>query len=76
VEIHASRLGRNPRLETVVSAITPGTEMLVYRGQVSADMPLDSSIFALAEAFPFPLKYGYAAVGRITTLAWTSAESG
>ncbi|MGH2709547.1 MAG: oxidoreductase, partial [Actinomycetota bacterium] len=54
-------------VETIVSAISPGTEMLVYRGRVPADMPLDSSIPALAEAFAFPLKYGYAAVGRITT---------
>lgn len=55
-------------VETVVSAISSGTEMLVYRGRVPADMPLDSSIPALAQAFAFPLKYGYAAVGRITTL--------
>ncbi|MGH8906981.1 MAG: zinc-dependent alcohol dehydrogenase [Egibacteraceae bacterium] len=55
-------------VETLVSAISPGTEMLVYRGQVPAGLPLDSSISALAEAAAFPVKYGYAAVGRVARL--------
>src|SRR2546426_8589881 len=55
-------------VETLVSAISPGTEMLVYRGQVPAGMPLDSTIADLAGAFAYPLKYGYAAVGRIVAL--------
>jgi len=42
--------------------------MLVYRGQVPAGMPLDSTIADLAGAFAYPLKYGYAAVGRIVAL--------
>ncbi|MBK8988526.1 MAG: zinc-binding alcohol dehydrogenase [Chloroflexi bacterium] len=48
-----------------VSAISPGTEMLVYRGQMPADVPLDATISALSGAFAYPLKYGYAAVGRV-----------
>lgn len=52
-------------VETVVSAISAGTELLVYRGQVPTDMPVDETIAALAGDFCFPLKYGYAAVGRV-----------
>ncbi len=52
-------------METLVSAISPGTEMLVYRGEVPAGMVLDSTIGALAHPFAFPLKYGYAAIGRV-----------
>jgi 2-desacetyl-2-hydroxyethyl bacteriochlorophyllide A dehydrogenase len=52
-------------VQTVVSAISPGTELLIYRGQAPADMPVDETITALSGAFAFPLKYGYAAVGRV-----------
>ena len=55
-------------VETLVSAISPGTEMLVYRGQVPAGMPLDASIPGLTDTFSFPVKYGYAAVGRVAAL--------
>ena len=37
--------------------------MLVYRGEVSEDLPLD--LPTLAGSFGFPIKYGYATVGRI-----------
>lgn len=50
---------------TEVSAISPGTEMLVYRGQMPSDLPLDATISALSGDFAYPLKYGYAAVGRV-----------
>jgi 2-desacetyl-2-hydroxyethyl bacteriochlorophyllide A dehydrogenase len=55
-------------VEVVRSAISPGTEMVVYRGQVPRDMPLDASISALASTAEFPVKYGYAAVGRVVEL--------
>lgn len=48
-----------------VSAISPGTEMLVYRGQMPPDLPLDATISALDGAFAYPLTYGYAVVGRV-----------
>jgi len=51
------------RLRSVVSAISHGTEMLVYRGEVPADLPLD--LPTLAGGYSFPIKYGYATVGRI-----------
>src|SRR5688572_17658456 len=52
-------------VETVVSAISSGTEMLVYRGQFPK-MAVDASIASLACEFVYPLAYGYAAVGRVT----------
>ena len=55
-------------VSTVVSAISPGTELLVYRGQWPENLPVDSTIQALTGKFRFPLKYGYAAVGRVTAL--------
>ena len=51
------------RLRSVVSAISHGTEMLVYRGEVPADLPLDLPTFA--GGYSFPIKYGYATVGRV-----------
>jgi 2-desacetyl-2-hydroxyethyl bacteriochlorophyllide A dehydrogenase len=52
-------------VQTVVSAISPGTELLIYRGQAPTDMPADETITALSGALAFPLRYGYAAVGRV-----------
>lgn len=55
-------------VQTVLSAISSGTELLVYRGQVPTDMAVDASIPALGGDFDFPLKYGYATVGRVVGL--------
>ena len=52
-------------VQSIISAISPGTEMLIYRGQAPGDMPKDETIPALAGTFDFPLKYGYAVVGRV-----------
>ena len=51
------------RIKTTASAISHGTEMLVYRGEVPPDLPLD--LPTLAGSFSFPIKYGYASVGRV-----------
>src|SRR5512133_3877262 len=51
-------------VETVLSAISPGTEMLIYRGQFP-HMAVDANIEALGGEFHYPLPYGYAAVGRV-----------
>jgi 2-desacetyl-2-hydroxyethyl bacteriochlorophyllide A dehydrogenase len=53
---------------TLVSGISPGTELLIYRGQAPADLAVDETIAALAGDFTFPLKYGYALVGRVAAL--------
>ncbi|MGQ9926324.1 MAG: zinc-dependent alcohol dehydrogenase [Chloroflexaceae bacterium] len=51
------------RIAALVSAISHGTEMLVYRGQVDPGLPLD--LPTLAGSFALPIKYGYASVGRV-----------
>jgi len=53
---------------TLVSAISAGTELLAYRGLLPASMPLDATILALAGDTAYPLRYGYAAVGRVCEL--------
>jgi 2-desacetyl-2-hydroxyethyl bacteriochlorophyllide A dehydrogenase len=61
----AAPSGQQMLVETVVSAISPGTELLVYRGEVPAGMPLDASIAGLTDSASFPVKYGYSAVGKV-----------
>jgi 2-desacetyl-2-hydroxyethyl bacteriochlorophyllide A dehydrogenase len=55
-------------VQTLLSAISPGTELLIYRGQAPQDLAADTKIAALAGTLAFPLKYGYAAVGRVVEL--------
>ena len=50
-------------VQALYSAISSGTEMLVYRGQVPAGLVLD--LPTLKGSFSFPIKYGYASVGRV-----------
>lgn len=54
------------QVRTSASAISPGTELLIYRGQAPADLPADATLAALAGGLAFPLKYGYACVGQVT----------
>ena len=51
------------RIRAVASGVSAGTEMLVYRGQVPDDLQLD--LPTLRGSFRFPIKYGYAGVGRV-----------
>jgi len=53
------------RIEAVFSGISHGSEMMVYRGEVPAGLALDSSLPTLRGSFGFPVKYGYANVGRV-----------
>src|SRR5215210_540288 len=50
-------------VETIASAVSAGTEMLVYRGEVPQDLRLDLPTFE--GSYGFPIKYGYAAAGRV-----------
>lgn len=50
----------------IVSAISAGTELLAFRGQLPADLPLDDTLGALAaRTFTFPFRFGYACVGEV-----------
>jgi 2-desacetyl-2-hydroxyethyl bacteriochlorophyllide A dehydrogenase len=52
-------------VQTHCSAISPGTEMLVYRGQWPPGVAKDATIDSLAGDFAYPMVYGYCAVGRV-----------
>ncbi len=62
------------------SAISAGTELLYFRGQVGKGVPLDVSLPSLKGATDYPFKYGYASVGRVESLgegtdeAWLGAR--
>lgn len=53
------------RIEALFSGISHGSEMMVYRGEVPSELSLDSSLTTLQGSFGFPVKYGYASVGRL-----------
>jgi 2-desacetyl-2-hydroxyethyl bacteriochlorophyllide A dehydrogenase len=50
-------------VETVCSAISAGSELLIYRGQFPKD--LADSHDTLSSGLKYPLAYGYACVGRV-----------
>lgn len=57
--------GNQLLVETRASAVSPGTERLIYRGEAPTDLPADETIDALSGDLSFPLSYGYAAVGEV-----------
>ncbi|SIR83683.1 2-desacetyl-2-hydroxyethyl bacteriochlorophyllide A dehydrogenase [Haladaptatus litoreus] len=50
-----------------VSAVSPGTELLVYRGDAPTELATDATIDALSGSLAFPLKYGYATAGSVVS---------
>ena len=51
------------RVHAIASGLSHGTEMLVFRGQVPPDLALD--LPTLAGSYAFPIKFGYASMGRV-----------
>lgn len=62
-------------VKTTCSAISAGTEMLIYRGEAPVELSADSSINSLTSTLEFPLKYGYACVGEVASTGGEVAES-
>jgi 2-desacetyl-2-hydroxyethyl bacteriochlorophyllide A dehydrogenase len=56
------------QVRTVLSAISAGTELLLYRGEAPGDLPADATISALDGKLSYPLKYGYSAVGEVISI--------
>ena len=70
VEIHEHKLPELQPNQVLVknlySAVSAGTEMLVYRGQIPDNMALDENLVAFnQQENSYPLQYGYACVGEI-----------
>jgi 2-desacetyl-2-hydroxyethyl bacteriochlorophyllide A dehydrogenase len=67
VEVRSETVGApgpgEVRVRALRSAISHGTEMLVYRGQVDPGLALD--LPTLRGSFAFPIKYGYASVACV-----------
>lgn len=62
------------RVRTTASAISAGTEGLLYRGEAPTDLPADEELEAFDGDLSFPLRYGYAAVGEVTAVGANVAE--
>ena len=62
-------------VKTIVSAVSAGTELLIYRGQAPSDLLADDTLPALKGTLAFPLRYGYAAVGRVVGLGSGVSEA-
>ena len=56
---------RDVLVETICSAISAGTEMLIYQGRFPRDLETDSAISNLRGGFRYPMAYGYACVGVV-----------
>ena len=70
IELVEAALGAPPPghalVRTLTSAISAGSELLAFRGQLPPDTPLDETLGALGRAtFAYPFPYGYAAVGEV-----------
>lgn len=50
---------------TRISAISAGTELLVFKGLFPEQMAVDATISSLAGRFHYPLAYGYSCVGEV-----------
>ena len=48
------------------SAISSGTEAMIFSGAFPQDTPLDASIESLKGGFAYPFSYGYALVGEVS----------
>ena len=55
-------------VKTLYSSISAGTEMLFYNNQLHEEVMVDDTIECLKHPFAYPLKYGYATVGKIASV--------
>jgi len=55
-------------VDTAVSAVSAGTELLAYRGDLDAETVADEEIAALSGDLSYPLRYGYSAVGTVAAV--------
>ena len=66
VELRPGALGEGLCVEALFSGISRGTERLVFEGRVPESERERMRCPGQEGAFPFPVKYGYCAVGRVT----------
>ncbi len=52
-------------VKSLYSAVSAGTELLLYRGQLPESMSLDSTLESLQQSSQYPVQFGYACVGEV-----------
>jgi len=52
-------------VQTSASAVSAGTELLIYRNQFPAGIQADETLAALRHPLAYPMQYGYACLGRV-----------
>lgn len=62
-------------IETACSAVSPGTEGLLFAGAAPASLPTDGPPDAIGQDLSYPLAPGYAAVGRVRAVGAAVDES-
>lgn len=65
-ELRPAQGGTGVAVQTLFSGISRGTERLVFEGRVPVTEHDRMRAPAQEGGFPFPVKYGYCAVGRVT----------
>jgi 2-desacetyl-2-hydroxyethyl bacteriochlorophyllide A dehydrogenase len=70
VELRREELGAIPPdhvlVQSKISAISAGTELLAYRGELPPDLALDETLGSLRRGtFSYPFQFGYASVGDV-----------
>ncbi|TVP59666.1 MAG: oxidoreductase, partial [Halomonadaceae bacterium] len=55
-------------VNTLYSAISAGTELLLYRGHLPQAMALDSTLDSLQQSSQYPVQFGYACVGEVAQI--------
>jgi 2-desacetyl-2-hydroxyethyl bacteriochlorophyllide A dehydrogenase len=69
VEIHSQALPEpaagQARVRSLCSAISSGTESLIYTGQFPPELTTDDTIAALSGRLEYPLRYGYSVSGQV-----------
>ncbi len=61
-------------VETRASAISAGTELLVYHDEMPSEFRADETLDALDEPLTYPISYGYAACGVVTEVGSDVAD--
>jgi 2-desacetyl-2-hydroxyethyl bacteriochlorophyllide A dehydrogenase len=52
-------------VQTRLSAVSAGTELLFYRGQVPPEMSADAAFAGMGKRVQYPIAYGYCSVGQV-----------
>lgn len=52
-------------VRTTYTAISAGTELLAFKGEMPVDIDMDTTISTFQQPFAYPCRYGYCAVGVV-----------